>query len=1046
MRKKLTLLISFILLTLNAVFAQSTIKGKVTDKGGQPLPGVSIKVQGTTLGTVTDVNGSFAITAQPNANLIVSFVGFATQNVGVGGQSVVNVILTEETNNLNDVVVVGFGTQKKSVVTGAISRVKASDIEDQQVLNINQALQGRTSGVTVVNNAGQPGATAQIRIRGVNSLRNTEPLYVVDGIVMLNGGIENINPNDIESFEVLKDASAAIYGSRSSNGVILITTKKGKSGAPVLTYNGYMGLQDPVSKANVLTSARDYANLRNLSLNTTILETTDPNTLASLRGQLFDGHDAIHPVASTLGGGTNWQDLIFKGNAMIQNHSLSIQAGSDKSTLYVSFAYLNQQGTIFKDISNYKRYNFVANSSSKVKKWLTIGENFSYIYTRSQNSFNTNSEFGGPLSSSLNLDPITPVLYTGAIDPTSPYATRPVIRNAAGVPYGISPYVQSEMTNPLAFLETQRGNYNWSHNITGNAFAEIEPISGLKFRTQINGKQSFYGNQSFTPIYYLNAQNNNQSNPNAYRANNRNLTWNWDNTASYTKTVGLHNFTALVGSSAFEQSEVTLGAQFNNLPINDFSQLSFNYNLANENRIANSGERQPYHVFSYFSRLTYDYDQKYLFTGIIRRDGSSKFGSNNVYGVFPSAQLGWVATRENFFPKNSFVDFLKVRGSYGVVGNELALDEFAYTSVVGGGSNAAIGSNGQILIGNSPNAPANPDLKWESTRITNIGFDAVIFKNLSVTFDLYRKYTKDMLQFVPQPGYAGYNGDLRANVGDLENKGVELELGYNKSFGKLKLNFGGNISYNHNEVKYLGVTPFLQEGSFQGTSLGLFRSTAGQAVNSFYGFKELGVFHSQAEIDAYTHNGQKIQQNAKPGDFKWQDTNGDGVINEDDRVFLGTQLPKYTYGLTVGANYGSFDFKVFGQGAWGNKIFQGYRRLDIAAANYPVEALNTWTPTNASSNYPRLTDNDPNQNFTRPSNFYLQNGAYFRIKTLQIGYTVPKSVLSKIDVQRIRVYLSSNNLATITKYNGFDPEIVGGVDRGIYPQSRSFLLGLDVTF
>lgn len=1022
MRKKLTLIISLLIIGLNAAIAQTTVKGKVSDKAGQGLPGVTIKVIGGTLTAITDVGGNYSLAVGPNASLQFTYVGFAPQTVAVNNQTVLNVTLTEETNNLNDVVVIGYGTQKKSVVTGAISQVKASDIQDQQVLNINQALQGRTSGTTVINSSGAPGSSAQIRIRGVNSIRFSDPLYVVDGIIMLNGGIENINPNDIESFEVLKDASAAIYGSRSSNGVILVTTKKGKSGAATFSYNSYLGYQRPISRAKV-TNATQYATLRNQAA------ANDGVTL---------------PFANPLqyGEGTNWQDQIFSNNAAIQNHSISVQSGSETSSMYVSFAYLNQQGTIFKDISNYKRYNFVANTSTKVKKWLTIGENFSYIYTNSRNSFNTNSEFGGPLSSALNLDPITPVLFTGNTAGTV-YATNPVIRNAAGIPYAISPDVQQETSNPLAYLETQRGNYGYSHNISGNAFVEVSPLAGLKIRTQINGKQAFYGNQSFTPLYYLNSQNSNLSNPSAFRASNRNLTWNWDNTISYTKTVGLHNFSVLGGTSAFALGNVDVNATYNNIPVTNYNNLSFNYSLPQAQRIGGSGDGQPYHVFSYFGRLTYDYDQKYLFTGIIRRDGSSRFGSNNVYGTFPSAQIGWVATRENFFPKNSFVDFLKVRASYGVVGNEQTLDNFQYTPVIGSGYNAVFGN--QLYIGNAPNTLANPDLKWESTRSTDIGFDAILFKNLNVTFDVYKKVTSGLLRQPRLPSYLGLANDPFANVGNLQNKGVELELNYTKKFGELTTNFGGNISYNENEVTNLGAQPTLDGGSFQNSSYPIFRSQAGQPVDSFYGFQNLGVFHTQAEVDAYTKNGTKIQPNAKPGDLKFQDTNNNGSIDQGDRVFLGSQLPKFNYGLTFGANYKGFDFKVFGQGAWGNKIYQGYRRLDIQKANYPLAALDAWTPTNTSSNYPRLTYADPNQNFSNPSNFYLQNGGYFRIKTLQVGYSVPTGILSKIDIKRARIYLSSNNLATITKYNGFDPEIVGGIDRGIYPQSRSFLLGFDIT-
>lgn len=1015
------------LLSCFCTYAQSTIvRGVVNDQQGAPLPGVSVQLKGTATATATGPDGGYSINATSNGTLTFSFVGFNSQNVAINNQTAINITLQENVKSLNEVVVVGYGTQKKSVVTGAISSVKTSDIQDQQVTRVDQALQGRTSGVTVVQSSGAPGSAPTVRIRGITSRLNSDPLYVVDGVVILNGGIENINPNDIESIEVLKDASAAIYGSRSSNGVILVTTKKGRSGTPQITYNAYYGLQGPVKKVE-LADASQYAALRNQSL-------------------INDGGAALFTNPSSYGTGTNWQDQIFSNKARIQNHSLSISGGTDKSTYYTSFGYLDQQGIVEPSISNFKRFNATVNTSFKAKKWLTIGENASYAYVRNQNNLNTNSEFGGPLSSALNLDPITSTVITNLsgvpnpADYTSPY----LVRDGLGRPYGISAYVKQEITNPLAYIQTQQGNYGWSHNLLGNAFVEIEPIKGFKIRSSINGKQAFYGSESFSPLFYLNSSTSNTSNTSQYRASNRNLTWNWDNTASYTRTIGLHNFTALVGTSAFEQYATYLGGTYIGEPVNTFNQASFNYALSNTNKIASGGEDQPYTVASYFGRLTYNYDEKYLLTGIVRRDGSSKFGSNNVYGTFPSLSLGWVATREKFFPENTFVDFLKIRGSYGVVGNEQALQPFQYTSTIGGGRNYIYG-NDQLIVGYSPNAPANPDLKWEETHTTDLGFDAVVFKDFNVTFDLYRKLTKGMLQTITLPAYGGYAQAPSANVGDMLNKGVELELGYNKRLGDFGLNLNGNIAYNQNKVLSLGNTAYYTAGNVQSTAYEIGRIAPGQQLGAFYGFNELGVFHSQAEINAYTKNGTLIQPNAKPGDFKWEDINGDGKIDANDRKFLGDPLPHWTYGFTFGSSYKNFDLKVFGQGVWGNKIYQAYRRLDIPTANYPIESLNAWTPTNPASNYPRLTDTDPNNNFKNPSNFYLQNGAYFRIKTLQIGYTIPKALLTKADIQRIRIYVSSNNLATITPYKGFDPEISGGVDRGIYPQARTFMLGLDVT-
>lgn len=1022
MMKKLTLLIFFLFTAFSMAMAQSAIKGKVTDKTGQPLPGVSVKVKGTATGTVTDVNGNYSLRVPTNATLNFSFIGFASQDVPTGSRSVINVTLTESANNLNEVVVVGYGTQKKAVVTGSISHVSPADLKDQQVTRIDQALQGRTSGVDVVQSSGAPGSAPTIRIRGLTSINNSDPLYVIDGIAVLNGGIDNINPNDIESIDVLKDASAAIYGSRASNGVILVTTKKGKSGAPVLNYNGYVGIQQPIKKVK-FANATQYATLRNEAVTN-------------------DGGTAPFANPSQYGTGTNWQDVIFSNNAMIQDHNLSISGGTEKSTYYTSFGYYDQQGIILKDLSDYTRFNFTANTSSKIKKWLTIGENVTYGYTHSTTMFNTNSEFGGPLSSALNLDPITPTVITD----NNVAATYPAnaVRNSAGQPYGISQYVAQEITNPLAYEQTILGRYNWSHNVFASGFVELEPIKGLKFRSQISGKQAFYGSDGFTPLYYLNSSTSNSSNPNGSRSNNRNFTYTWDNTVSYNKSVGLHNFTVLAGSSAFSQSAVFLSAQYNNLPITSYDQLSFNYSLPAANRIASSGEDQPYHVASLFGRVTYDYDEKYLFSGIIRRDGSSKFGSNNVYGVFPSASLGWVVTREKFFPQNSFVDFLKLRGSYGSVGNEQSLGSFAYTSVVTSGHNYVLGQD-QLNIGYATTRPSNPDLKWEALKTTDVGFDAVVFHDFNVTFDLYNKKTTGMLMLLQIPYYAGYTNQPYANVGDMVNKGVELELGWRKNIGGFHLDLSGNISYNKNEVTYLGQTAYLDAGSFQASSYPLQRTQVGHPAFEFYGFKEIGVFQNQAQIDAYQKNGTPIQPNAKPGDFIWQDTNGDGKINQADRTFLGDYLPKWVYGLTFNPSYKNFDLKLFGQGAWGNKVFEGYRRLDVQKANYPIEALNAWTPSNPSSTYPRLSDNDPNGNFKNPSNFYLHNGGYFRIRTAQIGYNLPKSWLQRADIKAARIYVSSTNLATITGYNGYDPEVAGGVDRGVYPPARSFLLGLNLT-
>lgn len=1014
------------------VQAGQPVVGKVLDAKGEPIIGASVTEKGTTNGITTDINGNFKLNvAGPQSILVINFVGYTPKEIVVGAQTNITVTLLDDIKSLNEVVVVGYGTQKKATVTGAISGFKAADIQDQQVTRVDDALQGRTTGVNVVQSSGAPGSAPTVLIRGTTSRLNSNPLYVIDGVIVDNGGIDNINPNDVESIDVLKDASAAIYGSRASNGVILITTKKGKTGAAKITYNGYYGVQGPVNKPE-LTDASQYATLRNESA-------------------ANDGNAAIFANPSQYGKGTNWQDAIFSNSAKIQNHNLSISGANDQANYYVSFGYLDQQGIMEPSISDYKKFTFTSNTSFKLKKWLTVGENATYSYTHSANSFNTNNWSGGPLASALNLDPITPIVQNNptAAGNANDYAQQYAVRNSAGQLYGISQYVGQEITNPFAYTQTQLGNYNYATNLLGNAFVELTPIKGLKIRSQISGKQAYYGNESFTPLYYLNSSTHNLTSTSQTLENDRNFTWNIDNTITYTRSIGKHNFTALIGQSAQEESGMTLGGSFLGEPVNTFAQASPNFSLATTSKLAYGSFNQPYHLASTFARLTYDYDQKYLFTGIIRHDGSSKFGSNNVYGTFPSGEVGYVVSREDWFPKNTFIDFLKVRGSYGVVGNEMALGTFYYTSVITSGHDYIFGSgsNETNNIGYSPGAPSNPDLKWEETKTADIGIDATLFNNLTWTFDIYRKLTSGMLQQVQLPTYAGFSDQPYANVGDMENKGIETSLSYNNHIGDFKYNVGGNISYNHNEVTSLGnQITYFTTGKIQGAQLEYGRISAGQPMNAFYGFDELGVFHSQAEIDAYKNkSGGLIQPNAKPGDFKYADLNGDGKIDASDRKFLGNPLPTFTYGVNFNANYHNWDIKLFGQGVWGNKIYQAYRRLDIPAANYPIAALNAWTPTNASSNYPRLSDSDPNGNFINPSNFQLQNGAYFRIKTLQIGYSLKNDWLKAIDVSRARVYVGANNLATITGYKGYDPEISGGVDYGIYPQARTFMVGLDIT-
>jgi TonB-linked SusC/RagA family outer membrane protein len=1028
-------------LTCGYAHAQHVVSGTVKDENtGEQLPGVNVVLKGTSNGTISDAEGRYSLEVpSQDAVLIFSFVGYAKQEVPVGERNSIDVSLMSDISTLDEVVVVGYGTQKKSVVSGSISSVKASDLEAMPINRIEQALQGRTSGLTIAANSGQPGGGATVRLRGITSFNrdggnNNQPLWVVDGVIIDNGGIGYLNQSDIESIEVLKDAaSQAIYGARAAAGVILVTTKKGKAGSLKMNYNGYYGVSEPARKLDLL-NATQYATLRNEAA----AANGDPLPFAN---------------PESYGQGTDWQSLIFNNSAKRQNHEFSISGGNDKSTFYTSFGYLSQEGIVATDISKYKRFNIRLNSTHKVKKWLTVGQNLGYAYNKSIGLGNTNSEFGGPLSSAINLDPITPAVVTDPVEANQPiYTNNPVRRDENGNPYGISPYVGQEMTNPLAYISKQMGNYDWGHNIIGNFFVEAEPLKGLKVRSTIGAKLAFWGNEAFTPVYFLNSSNIISQNSFS-RENNVRLDWNVENTISYTRTfLTDHNVTVLVGQGAYLDDNTRMTrVTFNGIPADNFDDASFNYKVPATQRTSDASEGQDHTVSSLFARINYDYKEKYLVSALIRRDGSSRFGQNNRHGIFPSFSLGWVPSNENFWPANDIVNFLKIRGSYGVVGND-NIGNFSFLSTIGSGRNYTFGTTGSYLNGFSPNAPANPNLRWEETTSTNIGFEATILNDFTLTFDWYKKATKDILQNPRIPFYVGAISNPAANVADLENSGIELELGWRKQVGDFTLGFNGNFSYLKNKVTNLGNgIKFLTDGNagFQGSAYSITRTEVGHTYNSFYGFQTMGIFQTQEEIEAYVGPKGKIQPNARPGDFKWEDINGDGVINENDRKFLGNPMPNYTYGFTLSAGYKGFDIVVFSQGVAGNQIFNGLRRFGIASSNWQTEALGRWTGPGTSNTYPRLITNDPNNNLNNPSDFYLKDGDYFRVKTLQIGYTLPTSVVSKLGVERTRIYVMSENLATFTNYNGYDPEIGGGtmsIDRGIYPQARSYMVGLTVGF
>ena len=1049
---RLRALLFFQIILFTASAQNRTITGTILSKSsGQALQGATVAVKGTRMATNTDNSGNFKLDVPPTGKILtISYIGMAAQEVGIPSSGTVSVQLEETAaSKLDEVVVVGYGVQRKSVVTGAISSVHAADLENQPVIRVEQSLQGRTSGLTIASTSGQPGSSSTVRLRGFTSFGNgkNDPLWVIDGVVIDAGGIGYLNQDDIESIEVLKDgASAAIYGTRAAAGVILITTKKGRAGTLRINYSGFYGTQAPAKKVDLL-NATQYATLRNQAL------------VAAGSAPAFTNPGAF-------GKGTDWQKEIFNYSAPKQNHEFSVSGGSDKATYFTSFGYSDIKGVVATPISKFKRINFRINTTFKPATWISFGENLGYSHGVNSGVGDVNREFGGVVSSALNLDPTTPALITdpvaqAAYIPTSATNLAAATRTPSGQLYGISPYVLQEMKNPRAVIQNRLGNYGWDHNIVGNAFADISPVKGLVIHSSLGTKMAFYGSESFTPIaFYNTATTINQSN--LTRVENWVINWNVENTISYNKVFGGHNITLLVGEGEYKDNNAR-GAtiSYNNIPAKTFDQASFLYNALPADRQNSSGSDGTDHrINSVFSRLQYNYDEKYLLTALIRRDGASRFGTDNKFGHFPSVSVGWVPTRESFFPQSNVLNNLKIRASYGVTGID-QIGEFAYVPLVdpGGQRNYSFGTTDKVYIGYSPSAPANPGLKWEQTATTDFGVDAILFNALTLTVDVYKKKTTGILQNPTIPSYAGY-GSFAQNYDDVENTGLEVEAGYRKKLGEFNLGVNGNISFYKNKVtKMLPGQTFFEDNSASFQNMGnITRTALGSAYQRYFGYKSLGIFQTQSEIDNYVGADKvtKLQPGAKPGDTKFANLTNDNIINPDDRTYIGNPNPTVSYGLTIDLGYKNFDFIAFGSGSGGNQIFQGLRRLDIAAANYQTKYLNAWTATNTTAKLPRVVNGDPNGNYSKFTDLYLESGSFFKLRTVQLGYSFSKAMISKWGMQKLRVYVLSENLLTITKYSGYDPEIgispnAGGgaqfgIDRGTYVPARSFLVGLNVGF
>lgn len=1015
-------------MTLSLVgYGQGQVTGRVTDENAQGLPGVNILIKGTSQGTVTDVNGEFRFaTLTPEAVLVISFIGYVTQEIPVAGQTAITAKLVPDAQNLQEVVVVGYGTQKKALVTGAITSVQSKEITQTPVLRIEQAMQGRVPGVVVTNQTGQPGDAPTVRIRGAGTNGTADPLYIVDGFPV--SGIDYLNPGDIESMSVLKDAaSSAIYGARGANGVVIITTRKGTRGSGLkVSYDGYVGVQNPWKKVNVLNS-REYMMMMN-------------------EGAANAGNSLPYPAGTVAKHDTDWQDALFNKNAPIASHQLSFTGGGENSMYASSINYFTQEGIVGGDKSKFDRYSFRINGEQKAGDRFTLTNNIVYTQIR-RKSVNANAEFGGLLSNATNLDPLTPVIETDPTEAASTTYAANSVRNGSGQLYGISTHIGQEIVNPLARLEVTNGNTKVD-KVVANLGGDLKIIDGLHVKSSFGIDMGYVTADDFAPVYYLNAaQKNDESD--VSKNTNRNFIWQWENLLTYDKTIkDIHFIQAILGTTAIDRTYEDLSGSKSGLvtsdPDNAYLNMATNEATAKANGGANSGS-----LLSFFGRVNYSYKEKYLFAATLRRDGSSRFGSNNPYATFPSVSAGWVITEEDFIKEVPVVNYAKLRASWGQNGNENIGGNYPWAATIGTGYGYTL--NGVFTGGATYTQIANPNLKWETSEQTDIGLDLQLLDNhIDFTVDYYIKDTKDQLLLRPVSANLGSNGgNAPVNGGTVRNKGWEFAINYNGSTSGVRYRAGFNISFNDNEVTS-GAT---QNGAGYSTYGTVTRYEAGYPIAYFWGYQTNGIFQNAEEVNAYVNtDGKKLQDKAVAGDVRFVDRNNDGVINDADRTKIGNPTPKSMYGFTLSAEYKGFDISLFVQGAYGNDIFNGIIRHDQNTSNMPTYALDRWTGEGTSNSMPRFSWSDPNGNYTKISDLYIESGSYARIKNLQIGYNVPTSAAKYVGLSKARVYISADNLHTFTNYRGFDPEIGArsaldvGVDRGIYPQSRTFRAGVNLTF
>lgn len=975
------------------MFAQQiTVQGVVKDQTGETVIGASVMEKGTTNGTITGIDGDFSLNMSSNGTLVVSFVGYKTQEVQVKGQKQLQVVLSEDAEMLDEVVVIGYGTMKKSDLTGAVSSIGNKDIKDSPVSNLGQAIQGKISGVQIVD-AGKPGDNVSIKIRGLGSINNCDPLVVIDG-VPTDLGLSSLNMADVERLDVLKDASAtAIYGSRGANGVVMITTKRGTEGKGKLAVSANYSFQNATNVPSLLNAAQ-YAELSNDMM---VNSGRNPNP------------EWANP--SELGAGTDWMDELLRTGVM-QNYTVSYSGGNEKSHYYVSGGFLDQSG-IVKSV-NYRRFTFQSNSDAQVLKWLKFSNNITFSAdTKKSGSYN--------IGDALKALPIYPVKnedgsWSGPDGNSEWYGST---RNPIG---------------PTELNKSQTDGYNFLANLT----AELTFTKWLKFKSTFGYDAKFWFIDNFTPKYNWKPTPTEETS--RYKSDNKSFTYLWDNYFLFDHTFAeKHRVGLMAGMSAQWNTNDYLNAQKNVFMFDNVHEMD-----NGEEMYAIGGNETEWALLSYMARVNYSYEDRYLLTATIRRDGSSRFGKKHRWGTFPSVSVAWRASQEKWFPKNDYINDLKVRAGYGVTGSQASVGNYSYlasynTSVYPFG----ISSGNQTALVSS--TLANPYIHWEEVAQTNIGFDASLFNSrVMFSFDAYLKETRDMLVKASIAITSGFEDTTTTytNAGKVRNQGIEMSLHTINLTGELGWETNLTATYNKNKIKDLNSDVPYYINQINNSYVTMLAKD--YPINVFYGYVTDGIFQNQSEVNTHA-----VQPGAEPGDIRFRDLNNDGVINDSDRTVIGNPNPSWLFSMNNSLSYKGFELSVFLQGIAGNKIYNA-NNIDntgmAAAYNQTTDVLKRWQGEGTSNSMPRAVFGDPNQN-TRVSDRFVENGSYLRLKNITLSYTFPKQWLQKAQIENARLSLSCENVATITGYSGFDPEVgINGIDQNRYPISRTFSLGLNFNF